>query len=65
MTKSDMIKMRSSLFNEHLKKDSSQELKGKTLNRLASIPEEQREAEAERIIQMMNTISEKEVLENL
>ena len=65
MTKSDMIKMRSNLFNELLKKNSSQALKEKTLNRLASIPEEQREAEAERIIQMMNTMTEDEVLKRL
>lgn len=65
MTKSDMIKMRSNLFNELLMRDSSQALKKKTLDRLASIPEEQREAEAERIIQMMNTMTEDEVLKRL
>ena len=47
-----------------MEKDSTQRFQVEILNHIASIPEEQREAEAERIIQMMNTMSEKEVLAN-
>lgn len=59
------IQMRSKLLKEFMEKDSTQQYQVKLLNYIASIPEEQREAETERIIQMMNTMSEKEVLVKL
>lgn len=63
--KQSPIQMRSKLLKEFMEKDSSQQFQVEILNHIASIPEEQREAEAERVFQMMNRMSEKEVSANL
>ena len=59
------IDMRSRMLRMCPKLGISQNGFEKICSHFKNIPEEQREAEAERVISLLKTMSEKEILENL
>ena len=57
--------MRSRLLTVFIEEDSSQYFQVAILKHIAAFPERNRETETDRILSMMSTMSEEEVLKNL